>query len=58
VLPRRQRIGNPPRYASFAVDALEKADHHQPENTGPEPTKAAQLLVIELPAAPFTETEK
>jgi len=54
--PQSERICHPPGDASFAVDALEKADHHQPEVDPWRQRRPSEVLMVELAAAPFTET--
>src|SRR5436305_354278 len=54
-LPERERIGQAPSDAALAVEALEKADHHDAEILARRKGWTAELLVIELGTAGFAE---
>ena len=49
-LPQGQGIGQPPGDAAFAIESLEKANHHDPEVEARHQRRSSQLRVIELGA--------
>jgi len=54
-LPQTQGVCHSPRDSPFTLDPLEETDQHRPEIHPRCERRAAQLLVIELAAARFTE---
>ena len=55
-LPQRERIGQTPRDAAFAVQSFEEADHHDAEILARRQRRTPQFIVIEVGAAGLAET--